>query len=45
VQIMVKTQPMDLEAAVESSFASMAEGRVADVVDHSKRFGEIFVEA
>jgi hypothetical protein len=45
VQIVVEAQAVLLEAAVEGALAGVTKGRMADVVDKGKGFGEILVEA
>ena len=45
VEVVIEAEAVALEAAVEGALAGVAEGRVADVVDESERFGEIFVES
>ena len=43
VQVVVEAQAMRPERVVESLFAGVAEGRVADVVGQRQSFGEIGV--
>jgi hypothetical protein len=45
MEVVVEAQQVDLEGAVESFFAGMAEGRMADVVDQGKGLGQFYVEA
>ena len=44
VDVVVEAQSMTLQGAIESAFAGVAEGRMADVVDQRERFSEVFVE-
>ena len=45
VQVVVEAQAMDLQARVESLFAGVAEGRMADVVDQRQGLGQLRIEA
>ena len=45
VEIVVEAAAMAREAAVQRALASVAEGRMTDVVDQCQRLGEVFVEA
>src|ERR1035438_4587271 len=45
VQIVVEEEAVLAHGGIEGLFSGMAEGRVADVVDQGKGFGEIDVEA
>src|SRR5271169_404923 len=44
VQVMVEEEAMLAHGGVECFFASVPEGRVADVVDQGESFGEIDVD-
>jgi len=45
VEVVIEAQSVRLEGAVEGLFASVAEGRMADVMDQSQGFGKNGVEA
>jgi hypothetical protein len=45
MKVVVEAKPVLLEATVQSAFACMPEWRVTDIVDQSKRFGEILVQS
>jgi hypothetical protein len=45
VEVVIEAQAVLLQALVEGAFASVAEGRVADVMDEGEGLGEVFVEA
>jgi hypothetical protein len=44
VQIVIEVEAVSSHGMVERFFASVAEGRMADVVDQGQRFDEIDVE-
>src|ERR1700685_2710706 len=44
-QVVVKTAGVAAEALVESALASVAEGRMANVVDQGEGFGDVLAEA
>jgi hypothetical protein len=45
VEVVVEAAPMTAQAAIERTLASVAKGRMTDIVNESEGFGEILVEA